>query len=153
MVTEWSPSRSRPRTAAEVVRCKAPLGLDALQRQRFRQSNDAFKADTGYVESGYVFTDPFGAPYEPRAFTLEFDKVRQAAGVHKRLHDARHTAASQLLAAGVDVRTVSGLLGHASPSITLNVYSHAIAGLKEDATERLDARLRAAIDRPRKDDK
>jgi integrase len=125
------------------------LGFDALQRERFRQSGDAFKAEAGYTESGYVFADAFGAPYEPRAFTIEFDKIRRAAGVKKRLHDARHTAASQLLAAGVDVRTVSGLLGHANPSITLNVYSHAIAGLKEDAIERLDARLRAAIDRSR----
>jgi integrase len=125
------------------------LGIDAFQRQRFRQSNDAFKAEDGYVGSGYVFTQPLGAPYPPRAFTLEFDKIRQVAGVRKRLHDARHTAASQLLAAGVDVRTVSAVLGHANPSITLNVYSHAIAGLKEDAIERLDARLRAAIDRPR----
>lgn len=127
------------------------LGLEALSRQRFRQSNDAFKAEDGYVQSGYVFTDPLGAPYPPRSLTHEFDKIRQAAGVHKRLHDARHTAASQLLAAGVDLRTVSGLLGHANPSITLNTYSHAIAGLKEDAIERLDVRLRAAINRKSSD--
>jgi integrase len=129
------------------------LGLDALQRQRFRQSSDAFRAESGYVESGYVFTDPLGAPYGPQAFTLAFNRVRRTAGVRKRLHDARHTAASQLLAAGVDVRTASGLLGHANPSITLNIYSHAIAGLKEEAIERLDTRLRAAIERPQAEGK
>lgn len=123
------------------------LGIEALQRQRFRQAADAFKGEDGYIETGYVFTDPLGAAYPPRAFTLEFDKIRKVAGVTKRLHDARHTAASQLLAAGVDLRTVSTVLGHANPSITLNIYSHAIAGLKEDAIERLDARLQAAIGR------
>ena len=40
-----------------------------------------------------------------------------------RLHDLRHFAATQLLAAGVDVRTVAGRLGHANPTVTLNVYA------------------------------
>lgn len=40
-----------------------------------------------------------------------------------RLHDLRHFAATQLLAAGVPVRTVSGRLGHANPATTLNVYA------------------------------
>ena len=41
-----------------------------------------------------------------------------------RLHDLRHAHATQLLAAGVPIRTVSGRLGHANASTTLNVYAH-----------------------------
>ena len=41
-----------------------------------------------------------------------------------RLHDLRHLHATQLLAAGVPVRTVSGRLGHADAATTLNVYAH-----------------------------
>ena len=41
-----------------------------------------------------------------------------------RLHDVRHLYATQLLAAGVPVRTVSGRLGHADAATTLNVYAH-----------------------------
>ena len=53
-----------------------------------------------------------------------------AAGLAKpglpklRLHDLRHTFASILISEGLDVVTVSGQLGHASPAITLAVYAH-----------------------------
>ncbi len=50
---------------------------------------------------------------------LERAKLRRV-----RFHDARHTCASLLLAAGVSVHAVQAQLGHASPSITLNVYGH-----------------------------
>jgi len=43
-----------------------------------------------------------------------------------RLHDLRHFTATQLIGAGVDVRTVAGRLGHSDPSLTLRVYSHLI---------------------------
>jgi len=41
-----------------------------------------------------------------------------------RLHDLRHFVATQLLSAGVDVRTVAGHLGHRNAATTLNVYAH-----------------------------
>ena len=43
-----------------------------------------------------------------------------------KLHSLRHTHASMLITGGVDVLTVSRRLGHASPTITLNVYGHLI---------------------------
>jgi integrase len=43
-----------------------------------------------------------------------------------RLHDLRHFTATQLIGAGVDVRTVAGRLGHSDPSLTLRIYSHAL---------------------------
>lgn len=59
----------------------------------------------------------------------------------------RGLSASHLLGAGVDIRTAATLLGHSSPQMTLNVYAHQLAGLKEDAVARLDVSLRAAIQR------
>jgi integrase len=53
--------------------------------------------------------------------------VRNSLGLqHVRLHDLRHFTATQLIGAGVDVRTVAGRLGHSDPSITLRVYSDVI---------------------------
>jgi integrase len=122
------------------------LAIEAFQQQRFRQGHDAAAAQAGYVESGYVFTDTLGRSYSHRALTLAFEVIREKAKIRKRLHDARHTAASHLLAAGVDVRTASTILGHANPSITLSIYSHQMAGLTEEAINKLDRRLRAAIE-------
>jgi integrase len=56
--------------------------------------------------------------------TAAFVRLRDNVGLNSvRLHDLRHFAATQLLAAGVPVRTVSGRLGHANPATTLNVYA------------------------------
>jgi len=125
------------------------LALDALAQQRFRQAEDAFKAGDGYSSQGFVFADVFGSALRPNEFTNAFRKIAKKAGVKKRLHDARHWTASHLLAAGVDVRTVATILGHSTPQTTLNVYAHQLAGLKEAAIDKLDVRLRAAIDRGR----
>lgn len=125
------------------------LAIEALQMQRFRAAEDAFKAEEGYVDRGFVFSDAFGRPCRPFAFTDAFRTIAKKAGVKKRLHDARHWTASHLLGAGVDVRTAATILGHSSPQMTLNVYAHQIAGLKEAAIDRLDERLRAAIERPK----
>jgi integrase len=127
------------------------LALEALRLQRFRQAEDAFRAEDGYDAQGFVFADRFGKPHRPFAFTEAFRVIARTAKVRKRLHDARHWTASHLLAAGVDVRTVATILGHSSPQTTLNVYAHQLAGLKEDAMARLDARLRTAIERQRTD--
>jgi integrase len=58
-----------------------------------------------------------------------------------RLHDARHTAASMMLADGTPTKVVSEQLGHASPTITLSVYSHVMPGMAEEAATRLSAQL------------
>ncbi len=54
-----------------------------------------------------------------------FGRIQKRAGLKGiRLHDRRHLHATQLLAAGVPVPTVSGRLGHANAATTLNVYAH-----------------------------
>jgi integrase len=58
-----------------------------------------------------------------------------------RLHDLRHTAATLALAAGVPVRDVSYALGHSSPSVTLNVYGHAIPEGPSRVADALDKAL------------
>ncbi|MGA9679704.1 MAG: site-specific integrase [Mycobacterium sp.] len=59
-------------------------------------------------------------------------KVRDKVGMEHRLHDLRHFYASGLIAAGCDVVTVQRALGHSSPSVTLDTYSH----LWPDANDR-----------------
>jgi integrase len=56
-------------------------------------------------------------------------------------HRLRHTYASILLQAGLDIATVSGILGHASPAITLGVYSHFLPGRERDAADAIAVAL------------
>jgi integrase len=64
-------------------------------------------------------------PWRPDGITLAFGRLRRQLGLGSvRLHDLRHAAATQMLAAGIPVSIVAGRLGHASPATTLNVYGH-----------------------------
>ena len=64
-------------------------------------------------------------PWYPDSVSRSFKRLCEQEGrSNVRLHDLRHFVASQLLGAGVDVRTVAGRLGHRNASTTLNVYAH-----------------------------
>jgi len=92
-------------------------------------------------------------PWLPNQVTKRFIRARRDAGLpHFRLHDLRHFMATQMLAAGVPIATVSQRLSHARASTTLNVYAHAIPGGDRDAAETLSAILRAPDDAARPND-
>jgi site-specific recombinase XerD len=83
-----------------------------------------------------VFANELGGVLNLDMVSKTFAKLARSIGVKARgisLHSLRHCAASMALTGGADVRTVSSLLGHASPSTTLNVYGHVMAGAKERA--------------------
>ena len=74
----------------------------------------------------------------PSASPWLFGRLVESSGLSKvRLHDLRHTSASLMLAAGVHPKIVSERLGHSSTSITLDLYSHVIPGLQEEAAAKL----------------
>jgi integrase len=94
----------------------------------------------------FVFSaDLDGAmPWRPNWVTKQFIHARRAANLpHLRLHDLRHFMATQMLAAGVPIATVSQRLSHARASTTLNVYAHAVPGSDRKAAETLAAILSA----------
>ncbi len=85
---------------------------------------------------GFVFaqTADGSQPLHPDTITNGFRRLCDRAGIEGvRLHDLRHLHATQLLAAGVPVRTVSGRLGHANVSTTLNVYAHFLEASDREA--------------------
>ena len=63
-------------------------------------------------------------------------RVLKRAGLPRiRFHDLHHTFATMALQNGVDVKTVSSMLGHYSAGFTLNTYTHATAQMKQDAAD------------------
>ena len=118
------------------------LAVDALRKQRAYQAQQKLLLRETYKDQGFVFSTPTGDPWLPSAVTDKFRKLARQCGVSStRLHDARHTAATWLIAEGVDIPTVGAILGHAAASTTLNIYSHAIAGIAESAVEKIDQHL------------
>lgn len=81
-----------------------------------------------------VFTNEIGDPIRPSSIGQAFGRLVASAGVPRiRLHDLRHTHASHLLMAGVNVKVVSERLGHASVSFTLDTYGHVMPGQQAQA--------------------
>jgi integrase len=62
-----------------------------------------------------------------------------------RFHDLRHAHATHLLASGIHPKIASERLGHSKVGITLDLYSHVMPGMQEDAVAKLDAALKAAM--------
>jgi integrase len=60
------------------------------------------------------------------------------------LHEARHTYASLMIAAGVNIKAISTYMGHASIQITLDLYGHLLPGNEDEAASLLDAFLERA---------
>jgi len=89
----------------------------------------------------FYFAHPDGSPLDPATVTHQFIKIARQAGLKVRLHDLRHTYASIMLAAGVNVKAISQALGHANISITLHIYSHLLPGTGKAAAKKFDRLL------------
>lgn len=105
------------------------VGIALLKQHRRRVTQWARLAEASLADDAFVFSPEIDGsmPYRPDSVTGFFIRLRDGLGFKDvRLHDLRHFTATQLIGAGVDVRTVAGRLGHSDPSLTLRVYSHVI---------------------------
>lgn len=99
----------------------SPQAIEVLKTQ---------KAKTG---SEYVFPSPTGGPISPDSVNNML-KVLARAGIPKvRFQDLRHTFATIALQNGVDIKTVSGMLGHFSAGFTLDTYAHVTTAARKAA--------------------
>jgi integrase len=122
-----------------------PQTIEVLKAHKAAQARARLAAGPDWQDNGLVFTAPDGTPMRPgKATDIFMDRVVwQKFEPRLRLHDLRHTHATQLLRAGVHPKIVSERLGHAGIAITLDTYSHMLPGMQRDAV----ATLAKALDR------
>jgi len=117
--------------------------IEALRSHRKRQLEE----QTGEVEErfkGLVFTTTNGTPYTcTNLLSQRFRPLLMIADLPAatRFHDLRHTCATMLLKMGQHPKYVQELLGHASISISLDTYSHAIEGMGDGLADAMDGAL------------
>lgn len=82
-----------------------------------------------------MFPSPVtGEMYHPDAIVKIHRKICKDIGLENvRFHDLRHSFATTALQCGVDVKTVSTMLGHSSAGFTLNVYTHSTSRMQQEA--------------------
>lgn len=130
-VYEGPPKNGRSRT----IRL-APETVELLRELKATQSVQRLVLDDRWVDSGYVFTQENGDRINPDTITDWLNKFSSANGLpHIHPHAFRHTAASTMIANGVDLVTAANELGHSNATTTATIYAHQIAAAKAKAGE------------------
>jgi integrase len=120
------------------------ITIAALRSHCERSAALAETCGVALPRDAYVFSHhPDGSrPLHPDNVTAAFRRLAKREGLAGvRFHDLRHAHATQLLAAGVPLRTVSGRLGHANASTTLNIYAHVVEESDEQASSLIEQLL------------
>ncbi len=114
-----------------------------LRSHRARQLQERLVAGSKWQDNDLVFTTTIGTPFDPREAVRHFKRVLEDAELPStiRFHDLRHSAASLLLAQGVDLRAIMELLGHSTIALTANTYSHVLPSLKRGTADAMEAML------------
>lgn len=113
----------------------------ALKRYRLWQKVQDLRHGSNYQQYNWVLANAEGQPRSPNSFSAhQYKEILKEAGLSRsvRIHDLRHTHATWLLEAGINVKVVSERLGHSSCRITLDTYSHVMRTMQEQAVEALN---------------
>ena len=112
-----------------------PQTVEVLKAQAARQLAKRAESES-WDDTGLVLTNEGGQALHPWLVSRCFRRaVKEAMLPDIRLHDLRHTHATLALQAGIHPKVVSERLGHATVAMTLDIYSHAIPAMQEEAAQ------------------
>ena len=127
----------------------SPASCLELRAHRQSQERDARLIGMPITDDALVFSHPDGSPRVPSTLTLAFRRLTRRIGLQGvRLHDLRHKMASLYLEQGVNPKTVAERLGHASVTITLDLYSHCLPGVQAAVAAQFDRAMESAKSSP-----
>ena len=121
---------SQPKTRASSRSILLPAPILKILKQ-YRQN----------VDSRWMFPSPKkeDSPLDPASVRKKLAAVLERAGCPRlRFHDLRHTFATSALEHGMDVKTLSTVIGHVSSATTLNVYAHVTDEMRQRAADKID---------------
>ncbi|MHB8870280.1 MAG: tyrosine-type recombinase/integrase [Thermoleophilia bacterium] len=117
-----------------------PVTVSTLKAWRRRQRDERLAWGPAWTNTGLVFTREDGTAWRPERITQIFAALVKKTKVPAiTLHGLRHTHATLALAAGIHPKVVSERLGHSTVALTMDVYSHAIPAMEEEAASKIAA--------------
>jgi integrase len=135
------PKSGRGRTVALSVTV-----ITELRAHKVQQAEELLRLGVRQSENTFVYTREDGEPMQPRSLTRAWEQALSRTTLPRiRFHDLRHAHATHLLANGVHPKVASERLGHSRVGITLDLYSHVLPGMQEDAAARVDDALQRAL--------
>jgi integrase len=139
------------KTHSERVVSLDPATAEVLRRHRAYLEERANACRARIVPEAFVLSPAHdgSVPLRPNLVTDVFRRIRHDVGLDTAcLHDLRHFVATQLIGAGHDIGTVSGRLGHAQTSTTLNTYPALLGARDQEAAYQLAALLEPEASEP-----
>jgi integrase len=135
-----------PKTTRSRRRITLPdVVLEELRVRHAKCAEEELAADPSKPLTDLVLPAPGGGPWWPSNFDRMWRRFKKKQDLEIRFHDLRHTHATQLLAAGVNVKVISERLGHASITITLDTYAHCMPGMQDEVVAKINEGLREAL--------
>ena len=140
-LVEGQPKTPRSRRSIAL----APEAIELLHGIRGRQIEQRLDYGDLRENAGYVFAQDDGKPINPPSVSKDFGIIVRNVGLpHLTLHGLRHAHATLALTAGVNPKIVSERLGHSSIAVTMDVYSHVLPGMQEQAAQAVEELLSQA---------
>ena len=139
------PKNGRSRTVALAMTI-----TEELRAHRAAQAQELLKLGVRLTEDHFVCTHADGRMMQPTWITHEWIALISETDLPRiRFHDLRHAHATHMLAGGIHPKIASERLGHSKVGITLDLYSHVMPGMQENAAAQIDAALQAVMKKPR----
>ncbi|MEU4476466.1 tyrosine-type recombinase/integrase [Micromonospora sp. NPDC023966] len=127
------PVKSR---AGERVIPLADDTVTVLRAYRARRNGWKLVSGSDWPDTRLFFVRPDGKPWHPETISQRFDNLVAASGLPPvRFHDLRHIAATLMLAASASIKEIQDTLGHASYTMTADVYTSVLEELKRTTAE------------------
>jgi integrase len=124
--------------------------VDELRAHRASRAQDLLKLGVRLTDDDLVIGHADGSIMSPMYVSQTWGRKIKKSGLKRiRFHDLRHSHATQMLSNNVHPKIASERLGHSKISITLDLYSHVIPGMQENAAALVDAALKSAAARKR----
>ncbi|RTL89372.1 MAG: site-specific integrase [Hyphomicrobiales bacterium] len=122
--------------------------IEELHQHKRRQAEELLRLGHRGIDQTPVVTRENGGPLQPNSLTHEFVRILALSPALPRIrfHDLRLSHATHLLATGVHPKVAQERIGHSTVGVTLDLYSHVMPGMQEDAAARVDAAIRSALD-------
>ncbi len=114
--------------------------LAALKAHKVKQNMDRLAMGDKWDDQDLVFATPIGKPIDCKTDYRQWHRALACAGLPiKRLHDARHTAATLLFDQGIDIEVIRRFMGHSSVLLTSRTYVHHSARQMQGVANAIDA--------------
>jgi integrase len=131
----------KPKTKSSEASLPLPSGLARLLRRHLAEQALLKRlAGDKWNEQGFLFTTENGNPVPEASFSKSFRAFQEERGLSRlRPHELRHSCGTILFVQGVEMKVIQAILRHSRLATTMDVYTHLIEGMTEDALSGMDA--------------